>query len=99
MKATFIYITAGNLDEAKKIGRELISRRLAACVNIIDDMVSMFWWKDEIQEEITPEQIISFCKSRMAAYKYPRQVEFVDEIPKTPTGKFLRRSLRDKGEQ
>lgn len=30
----------------------------------------------------------------MAAYKYPRQVEFLDEIPKTVTGKLLRRELR-----
>jgi len=43
-----------------------------------------------------PEEIIEFCKSKIAAYKYPRQVEIVDEIPKTVTGKFLRRVLRDK---
>ena len=33
----------------------------------------------------------------MAAYKYPRQVEIVDELPKTVTGKILRRELRDRG--
>lgn len=38
--------------------------------------------------------IIQFCRDRMAAYKYPRQVELVPEIPKTVTGKFLRRQLR-----
>ena len=32
----------------------------------------------------------------MAAYKYPRAVEFLDEIPKTVTGKLLRRELRDR---
>jgi long-chain acyl-CoA synthetase len=31
----------------------------------------------------------------MAAYKYPRQVEIIDELPKTVTGKILRRELRD----
>jgi acyl-coenzyme A synthetase/AMP-(fatty) acid ligase len=31
----------------------------------------------------------------MAAYKYPRQIEFVDELPKTASGKVLRRELRD----
>ncbi|MDP2968750.1 MAG: hypothetical protein Q8P64_06040, partial [Deltaproteobacteria bacterium] len=41
------------------------------------------------------EEIISFCKERMAAYKYPREVEFVKEVPKTATGKFLRRALRN----
>ncbi len=43
----------------------------------------------------TPEEIQAFCKERMAAYKYPRQVEIVDELPKTVTGKILRRELRD----
>lgn len=52
--------------------------------------------KEGKEGSITPEEIVSFCKSRMAAYKYPRHVEFVTEIPKTLTGKFLRRSLRDK---
>jgi long-chain acyl-CoA synthetase len=47
-------------------------------------------------DPVTPEEIIAFCKARMAAYKYPRQVEIVPEIPKTLTGKFLRRSLREK---
>jgi long-chain acyl-CoA synthetase len=44
---------------------------------------------------VEPDELIAFCKERMAAYKYPRQVEIVDEIPKTVTGKVLRRELRD----
>jgi len=44
--------------------------------------------------EVTPQEIAAFCKERMAAYKYPREVEFVDELPKTVTGKILRRELR-----
>jgi long-chain acyl-CoA synthetase len=42
----------------------------------------------------TPAELIAFCKERMAAYKYPRQIDFVDELPKTVTGKILRRELR-----
>jgi long-chain acyl-CoA synthetase len=42
----------------------------------------------------TEEELIAFAKERMAAYKYPRAVEFLDEIPKTVTGKLLRRELR-----
>ncbi len=42
----------------------------------------------------TPDDIITFCKSRMAAYKYPRAVEIIDDLPKTVTGKILRRELR-----
>jgi long-chain acyl-CoA synthetase len=40
------------------------------------------------------DELIAFCKERMAAYKYPRDVEIVDEIPKTATGKVMRRVLR-----
>jgi long-chain acyl-CoA synthetase len=42
----------------------------------------------------TPEELIAHCKERMAAYKYPRSVELMDELPKTVTGKILRRELR-----
>ncbi|MFH1951006.1 MAG: AMP-binding protein [Pseudomonadota bacterium] len=52
--------------------------------------------KEGMETDVTPDEIISFCKARMAAYKYPRQVEIVPEIPKTLTGKFLRRTLREK---
>jgi long-chain acyl-CoA synthetase len=52
--------------------------------------------KKGMENAVTPEEIIAFCRQQMAAYKYPRQVEFVPEIPKTPTGKFLRRKLRER---
>jgi long-chain acyl-CoA synthetase len=45
----------------------------------------------------TAEDLIAFCREQMAAYKYPRQVEFLDELPKTVSGKLLRRELRDRG--
>jgi len=41
------------------------------------------------------EELIAHCKKQMADYKYPRQIEFMEELPKTATGKFLRRELRD----
>jgi long-chain acyl-CoA synthetase len=42
------------------------------------------------------EEIREYCKSRMAAYKVPVAVEFIDEIPRLASGKALRRMLRDK---
>jgi len=45
-------------------------------------------------QHLEAAELIDFCKERMAAYKYPRQVEFVQELPKTLTGKILRRELR-----
>lgn len=44
--------------------------------------------------QVIPEELIAHCKERMAAYKYPRQVVVIDELPKTVTGKILRRELR-----
>ncbi len=52
--------------------------------------------KDDFEGRVTPEELIDFCKKRMAAYKYPRILEITPEIPKTTTGKFLRRALREK---
>jgi long-chain acyl-CoA synthetase len=46
-------------------------------------------------EDVEADELIGFCRERMAAYKYPRQIEFVDELPRTASGKVLRRELRD----
>ena len=42
-----------------------------------------------------PDTLVQFCKERLAAYKYPRSVVIVDELPKNPSGKILRRALHD----
>ena len=47
-------------------------------------------------QDATPEDLIAHCRAHLAVYKAPRQVELVDEIPKTPTGKALRRELRER---
>lgn len=51
--------------------------------------------KDEFQGKMKEEEIISWARERLAAYKYPRFVEFRREVPKSAVGKFLRRVLRD----
>jgi long-chain acyl-CoA synthetase len=49
-------------------------------------------------ESATEEEIVAFAKERVAAYKYPRSVAFMDDLPKTATGKVLKRELTDKAE-
>ena len=44
--------------------------------------------------EAEPDELSAFCRKRMAAYRVPRLVEIRDELPKTITGKILRRELR-----
>ena len=43
---------------------------------------------------VEPAELSAYCKERLAAYKYPRQVELLPELPKTTSGKILRRELR-----
>ncbi len=45
-------------------------------------------------QQATSEELIAFCKERLAAYKYPREVRVLDELPKGPTGKILKKELR-----
>jgi long-chain acyl-CoA synthetase len=42
---------------------------------------------------VTEQEIQTFCRSRLADYKCPKTISFVDEIPKGPTGKLLKREL------
>ena len=44
--------------------------------------------------EATPDDVIAFAKERLAAYKYPREVRIIAELPKGPTGKILKKDLR-----
>ncbi|MEM9189778.1 MAG: long-chain fatty acid--CoA ligase [Myxococcota bacterium] len=46
-------------------------------------------------QSATPDDIVAYCKDKLAAYKYPREVTIIDELPKGPTGKILKRELRD----
>jgi len=46
-------------------------------------------------ETLTEEEIIGFCRKKLAAYKSPKTVEFREELPKSAVGKILRKVLRD----
>ena len=50
MAQSLIYMTTGSAAEAERIGRALVTERLAACVNIVDGMRSMYRWEGEVQE-------------------------------------------------
>ena len=50
-KYNWVYMTAGDMEEARTIGRFLVESRLAACVNIVDNMKSLYWWEGEVQED------------------------------------------------
>jgi long-chain acyl-CoA synthetase len=48
-------------------------------------------------EDVSAQELRDFVKEQVAAYKYPRQVWFVDDLPKGPTGKILKREIEPPG--
>ena len=45
---------------------------------------------------LNSDELIDFCKKRIARYKAPKSIEFVESLPKTPSGKILKREIREK---
>ena len=50
MSAIIAYITAKDRDEALRIGKGLLESRLAACINILEGMQSVYWWEGKLEE-------------------------------------------------
>lgn len=54
------------------------------------------WIVPDGDRKLTAEEIHAFCRKSLAAYKVPRHIEFIDELPKTMIGKVLRRELKQR---
>jgi periplasmic divalent cation tolerance protein len=61
MDFVFAYITVKDADEARRIGKTLVSERLAACVNILPHMESHYWWKDALESS---QEAVLIAKTR-----------------------------------
>jgi periplasmic divalent cation tolerance protein len=60
-RAVFVYTTWPSTVEAERAGRVLVERRLAACVNILPGMVSLYWWEGKIERG---EEAVMIVKTR-----------------------------------
>ncbi|MBT8331742.1 MAG: divalent-cation tolerance protein CutA [Deltaproteobacteria bacterium] len=67
MKVNFIYMTAGSREEARKIAKELVISRLAACVNIWDNMNSFYMWQGKVQDDTEVVMIAKTAENRVPA--------------------------------
>ncbi len=65
MTAHFLYMTVGSKEEARKIGKELVTARLVACVNILDNMNSFYMWDGEIQDDTEVVMIAKTTEDRV----------------------------------
>ena len=71
----FAYITTQTKSEAKKIGKVLLQEKLAACVNIFDKMISMYWWEGKMKK--TNETVLI---AKTTKNKFSKLSERVKEI-------------------
>jgi periplasmic divalent cation tolerance protein len=62
-RAVFVYTTYPSLVEAERIGKAVLERRLAACVNILPEMISHYWWQGAIERG---EEVVMIIKTRAA---------------------------------
>ena len=60
-RAVFVYTTYPSLVEAERIGKAVLARRLAACVNILPGMISHYWWEGKIERG---EEVVMIIKTR-----------------------------------
>ena len=60
-RAVFVYTTYPSLVEAERIGRAVLEKRLAACVNILPGMISHYWWQGAIERG---EEVVMIIKTR-----------------------------------
>lgn len=59
-----------------------------------EDVKAYIVLKEEWKDKITDQDIIDWAKEQMSVYKYPRQITFRDELPKSATGKIMRKILK-----
>ncbi len=72
----------------------------AACVGVKDE-----YWGEALaayvvarsSSELTEAELVAFCEERLARYKLPKSITFIDELPRNAAGKVLRKDLREKG--
>ncbi len=75
MALQFVYMTAGNLQEARQMGEVLVKEKLAACVNILEGMQSLYIWKGELQQD---REVVMIAKT--AAARIPELVARVKAL-------------------
>ena len=63
--AIVVFMTAASIEEARRIANELVERQLAACVQILPEVESVYRWKDEVQRE---KEILILAKTTTAQF-------------------------------
>jgi periplasmic divalent cation tolerance protein len=75
MSLVLAYITAKDKEEARQIAKNLLEKRLAACVNLMGNMESHFWWKDQLEKS---DEVVLIAKT--SAEKQDELCELVKQV-------------------
>ena len=74
-KLCLVYITSGSLEEAKKIGQILVEQNMVACVNLLENMTSIYKWEDKLDEDL---EVVIIGKTRKSLM--PKLIETVNSL-------------------
>ena len=74
-KFCWVYMTAGSIEEAKSIGQILVVQNLAACVNLLENMTSIYKWEEKLEES---QEVIMIAKTRKTLM--PKLIETVNSL-------------------
>ena len=71
----WVYMTKGSVEEAKSIGHILVGQNLAACVNLLENMKSIYKWEEKLEES---KEVIMIAKTRKTLM--PKLIETVNSL-------------------
>ena len=68
-------MTVGSLEDAKKIGKTLVEQNLVACVNLLENMISIYKWEEQLEED---QEVVIIAKTRKNLM--PKLIETVNSL-------------------
>ena len=91
--------TCAALDSTSSITRSWIAARSCSFDSRIQRTFPAAWFADAygLIETVSADALIEHCRSQLARYKVPKDVLFLDALPRNPSGKVLKRELRSYG--
>ena len=79
-----VLVTASNLEEAARLARALVEQRLAACVNMISDLRSIYWWQGRVEDA---DEVLLIAKT--ARHLLPATTRLVESLHSSAVPEIL----------
>lgn len=79
--ARLVLVTVPDISVAQRLARRILEQKLAACVNIVPGMTSLFWWEEKIDQQAEALLIIKTVAAKLMALIDSVQKEHPYEVP------------------